>query len=42
MFLVTDFINLKMKSIQSFRCAHKNKMYIYIFIEEYSYTYKYL
>jgi hypothetical protein len=30
--LVTDFINLKIKLTQSFRYAHKNRMYVYIFI----------
>jgi hypothetical protein len=30
--LVTDFINLKIKSAQSFKYAHRDKMYIYIFI----------
>jgi hypothetical protein len=32
MFLITDFINLKIKSIQSFKGAYKDKIYIYIFI----------
>jgi hypothetical protein len=31
-FLVTDFINLKIKSAQFFRCAHKNRMCVHIFI----------
>jgi hypothetical protein len=31
-FLVTGFINLNIKSIQSFRDAHKNMMYMCIFI----------
>jgi hypothetical protein len=30
--LVTDFVNLKIKSVQSFKCAHKNKIYVRIFI----------
>jgi hypothetical protein len=31
-FLMTDFVNLKIKSAQSFRGAHKGKMYVRIFI----------
>jgi hypothetical protein len=31
-FLVTDFINLKIKSAQSFRVAHMCKVCVYIFI----------
>jgi hypothetical protein len=30
--LVTDFVNLKIKLIQSFGCAHKDKMYVCVFI----------
>jgi hypothetical protein len=30
--LVTDFINLKIKSVRSFRCAHKIRMYMRVFI----------
>jgi hypothetical protein len=30
--LMTDFMNLKIKSAQSFRCTHKSMMYIDIFI----------
>jgi hypothetical protein len=30
--LVTDFINPNIKSIQSFRCTHRDRMCIYIFI----------
>jgi hypothetical protein len=30
--LLTDFINLKIKSSQSFKVAHRNKIYIYVFI----------
>jgi hypothetical protein len=29
MFLVTDFMNLKIKPSQSFKIAHRNKMYIH-------------
>jgi hypothetical protein len=31
-FLVTDFMNLKIKSAQSFECAHRDMMYIHVFI----------
>jgi hypothetical protein len=31
--LLIDFVNLKIKSIQSFRVAHKDKIYIYILIK---------
>jgi hypothetical protein len=31
-FLVTDFVNLKIKSVQSFRNAHKNKVCVRVFI----------
>jgi hypothetical protein len=37
-FLVTDFVNLKIKSIQSFRCAHRGRLCVYIFIEVSAYT----
>jgi hypothetical protein len=30
--LVTDFMNLKIKPIQSFRGVHRGKMYVHIFI----------
>jgi hypothetical protein len=30
--LVTDFINLKIKSVQSFRNVHKGKICVYVFI----------
>jgi hypothetical protein len=42
MFLVTDFVNLKIKSTQSFRGAHRNRMYTYAHRDEYSYIYEYL
>jgi hypothetical protein len=43
-FLVTDFVNLKIKPSQSFRDAHKDKMCIRVFIEVsiHIYIYKYL
>jgi hypothetical protein len=30
--LMTDFINLKIKSAQSFGCAYRDKMYTHVFI----------
>jgi hypothetical protein len=30
--LVTDFVNLKIKSVQSFRCAHRGKIYVHMLI----------
>jgi hypothetical protein len=41
-FLITDFINLKIKSIQFFKGAHKDKIYIYIFIGVNTHIYIYL
>jgi hypothetical protein len=32
-FLVTGFINIKIKSIQSFRDADRGRMYIHVFIK---------
>jgi hypothetical protein len=37
--LVSDFVNLKIKSAQYFRCAHKNRMCVHIFIEVSAHTY---
>jgi hypothetical protein len=31
-FLVTDFVNLKIKPVQSFRSAHRGRMFMRIFI----------
>jgi hypothetical protein len=31
--LVTDFLNLKIKPTQSFRSAHRSRVYVYVFIE---------
>jgi hypothetical protein len=31
-FLVTDFVNIKIKLTQSFKGAHKNRVYVHIFI----------
>jgi hypothetical protein len=39
-FLVTDFINLKIKPAQSFGCAHRGR--IYVWVSECSYVYEYL
>jgi hypothetical protein len=30
--LVTDFVNLKIKSAQSFGCAHRDRICVYVFI----------
>jgi hypothetical protein len=32
-FLVTDFVNLKIKPTQSFRCAYRDRVYVRAFIE---------
>jgi hypothetical protein len=34
-FLMTYFINSKIKSVQYFRCNHKNKVYIYKYLHLY-------
>jgi hypothetical protein len=39
---VTDFVNLKIKSAQSFKYVHRDRIYIHIFIEMSAYIYKYL
>jgi hypothetical protein len=31
-FLVTDFINLKIKPTQSFECAHRDRLCVHMFI----------
>jgi hypothetical protein len=36
---MTDFVNLKIKPIQSFGCTHKGRVYVYIFIEVNTYIY---
>jgi hypothetical protein len=40
--LVTDFVNLKIKTAQSFRYTHKNRMYVCVHKGECSYMYEYL
>jgi hypothetical protein len=30
--LMTDFVNLKIKLTQSFGCAHRDRVYVYVFI----------
>jgi hypothetical protein len=35
---VTEFINLKIKPTQSFKCAHRDKLYVHVFIEVSAYT----
>jgi hypothetical protein len=37
--LVTDFMNLKIKLAQSFRCAHKDRVYICMLIGVSAYIY---
>jgi hypothetical protein len=32
-FLVTDFINLKIKPTQFFRGVHRDRIYVHVFIE---------
>jgi hypothetical protein len=39
--LVINFVNLKIKSIQSFKDVHRSRMYTYIFIRVYLYMYEY-
>jgi hypothetical protein len=38
-FLVTDFMNLKIKPTQSFRYAHRDEKYVYVFIRMGAHTY---
>jgi hypothetical protein len=38
-FLMTNFVNLKIKPAQSFRSAHKGKIYVHVFIWMSSHTY---
>jgi hypothetical protein len=38
-FLVIDFINLKIKSTQSFKDVHKNRVCVHMFIEASACTY---
>jgi hypothetical protein len=33
--LVTDFVNLKIKSVQFFKSTHKDSVYIYVFPHSY-------
>jgi hypothetical protein len=37
--LVTDFMNIKIKSIQSFRGAHRDRVYVHVFIGVNAHTY---
>jgi hypothetical protein len=39
MLLITDFIDLKIKPTQSFRCAHRNRVYMRAFIGVSAHTY---
>jgi hypothetical protein len=38
-FLMTDFINFKIKSTQSLKNDYRSKMYVYIFIKMSAHTY---
>jgi hypothetical protein len=40
--LMTDFVNLKIKSTQSFKNAHKGRVYVCVYRDECSYLYEYL
>jgi hypothetical protein len=40
--LMTDFVNLKIQSAQSFRDAHKNSVCVYMFIEISTHIYIYI
>jgi hypothetical protein len=42
MFLVTDFVDLKIKSVQSLECAYKDMMCVCVYKSECSYVYKYI
>jgi hypothetical protein len=41
-FLVTDLVNLKMKSVKSFRCAYRSRVCVCVHRGEHSYVYEYL
>jgi hypothetical protein len=36
---VTDFMNFKIKPVQSFRCTHKSRVCVHVFIKMSTYTY---
>jgi hypothetical protein len=40
--LMIDFVNLKIKSTQSFKCSHKNRVYIHVFIGVNTHIYIYI
>jgi hypothetical protein len=40
--LVIDFVNLKIKPIQFFRCAHRDRVCVHVFIEVNDRMYIYL
>jgi hypothetical protein len=40
--LVTDFVNFKIKPTHSFGGAHKDRIYVCVYRDEYSYMYDYL
>jgi hypothetical protein len=36
--LLTDFVNLKIKPTQSFKCVYMDRVYVHVFIEMSNYT----
>jgi hypothetical protein len=40
--LMTDFMNLKIKSVQSFGGAHRDRVYVCVYRSQCSYIYEYL
>jgi hypothetical protein len=40
--LMTDFVNLRMKSVQSFRRTYRGRLCVCVYKTEYSYVYEYL
>jgi hypothetical protein len=41
-FLMIDFVNLKIKPTQYFRDAHRDRVYVCVYMGECSYVYEYL
>jgi hypothetical protein len=41
-FLVTDFVNLKIKLAQSFRGVYRGRVYVCVYMGKYSYVYEYI
>jgi hypothetical protein len=40
--LLTDFVNFKIKLAHSFGCAHRDRVYMCVHMDDYLYVYKYL